>query len=144
MPSDDLSRILRQNAASAFAVPAPIPLTPLLSLPKSQLNPAEWMYERLVKRIVAFEAELSQDEEIGARLVATPGPDGILHVEDVSYWGPDMIMFVGQNQHGRPVELIQHYSQLNLLLTALPKQTEEPRRIGFMLEQHLSANEAKE
>ena len=35
------------------------------------------------------------------------------------------------------VELIQHISQVNVLLVALPKEQEEPRRIGFMLEKRL-------
>ena len=140
--ASELDRFLNQKMATTFAsVP---PLGKPLSLDLPDINPAKWMYERLVKRIIAFEKELSPIEEIGARLVATPGPDSVLQVEDVSYWGPNMIMFIGTNEHGRKVELIQHYTQLSLLLTALPTQRDEPRRIGYLLEQHIKEDEPKE
>ena len=63
---------------------------------------------------------------------------------DVGFWGPDMILFMGKNQFGRPVRLVQHYEQVSILLTALPKQTEEPpRRIGFQLREKLEKAAAK-
>jgi hypothetical protein len=48
-----------------------------------------------------------------------------------------MILFYGKNRHGLPIKLAQHYTQLNVLLTALPRLTDEPRRIGFELRQRL-------
>ena len=36
---------------------------------------------------------------------------------------------------GKPIQLMQHYSQLSVLLCVVPKELEEPRRIGFILEQ---------
>jgi hypothetical protein len=95
------------------------------------------MHERLVKQIVEFEARLTDEEEIGGRLVSAPG-EGVFHIENVGFWGPDMIIFHGKNQHGRPVQLLQHYSQLSMLLTVLPKESATPRRIGFMLEERLA------
>lgn len=93
-------------------------------------NPAKWVYQRLIKQINDFECRLTDEEEIGARLVATPA--GVFHIESISFWGPDMLIFHGKNAHGRPVQLLQHYSQLSLELTALPKEREQPRRrIGF-------------
>jgi hypothetical protein len=44
-----------------------------------------------------------------------------------------MILFLGQFPDGRRFELIQHYSQVSMLLVAVPKMKEEPRRIGFEL-----------
>jgi hypothetical protein len=115
-------------------------ITPVLTaLPTSQ-SPAEWMHERLVKQIAEFESALTDDEEISGRLVSAPS-EGSFHIEDVGFWGPDMIIFHGKNQHGRPVQLLQHYSQLNVLLTALPKESASPRRIGFMLEQRLTSGD---
>ena len=35
------------------------------------------------------------------------------------------------------MELLQHYTQVNILLCAVPKEKEKARRIGFILEQHL-------
>ncbi|MFZ0610456.1 MAG: hypothetical protein WAM75_22555 [Xanthobacteraceae bacterium] len=114
---------------------------PLLGKSLHELNPASWMYERIVKSIIEFEAKLSEEEEIGGRLVSAPS-EGYFHIEDVSYWGPDMIIFHGTNQHGRRLELLQHYSQLSVLLTAIPKEKDHPRRIGFILEQKLESKDA--
>jgi hypothetical protein len=104
--------------------------------------PAKWSYERLVQLIIAFEKELTADEEIGGRFVNAP-IEGAFHIEDLGFWGPDMIIFHGKNTHGRPVQLIQHYSQMNVLLTALPKESMKPRRIGFMLEQRNKQHESE-
>lgn len=104
---------------------------PLLSA--ERLNPAEWMYERLVKQIVAFEAKLSPEEEIGGRFVTAP-KEGVIHIEDIGYWGPDMMTFHGRDLDGRPIQLLQHYSQMSVLLCAVPKEQEKARRIGFVLE----------
>lgn len=92
------------------------------------------MYERLVRSIEAFEKTLTQDQEIGARMVATPGED-VFHVENVGYWSPDLIVFHGHNRDGRSVHLIQHYTMVSLLLTSMPRAnpSEDARRIGFDL-----------
>ena len=62
------------------------------------------------------------------------GPSGEpLHLSNIASWGPDMILFLGEFPDGRKWELIQHYSQVSLLLVAVRKINEEPRRIGFEL-----------
>jgi Family of unknown function (DUF6173) len=113
-----------------------IPPNPLLA--RERLNPAEWTYERLVKQIVEFEKTLSADEEIGGRFVTAPR-EGIVHIEDLGFWGPDLLIFYGKDIDGRPIQLIQHHSQLSVLLCAVPKEKDTPRRIGFVLEQRLAA-----
>jgi hypothetical protein len=96
-------------------------------------NPAEWAFVRLSKLIEEFEANLDKDEEIGARVVGLPG-DGTMQIVDVGFWGPDLILFFGRNGDGKPVRLIQHYTQMNVVLSALKKPEErEARRIGFQL-----------
>ena len=96
-------------------------------------NPAEWAFVRLSKLIEEFEANLDKDEEIGARVVGLPG-DGTMQIVDVGFWGPDLILFFGRNADGKPVRLIQHYTQINVLLSAIKKPEErEARRIGFQL-----------
>ncbi|HYF23566.1 MAG TPA: DUF6173 family protein [Caulobacteraceae bacterium] len=99
-------------------------------------NPAEWAFVRLGRLIEDYEKSLSPEEEIGARLVGAPG-DQTFHIQDLGFWGPDLILFYGKNQHGRPVRLIQHYEHLNVLLTSLPREKDEPRRIGFVLREKL-------
>lgn len=96
-------------------------------------NPAEWAFVRLSKMIDAFEASIDKDEEVAASLVGMPG-DGTMRIEDVGFWGPDLIMFFGKNGDGKPVRLIQHYGQINVMLSVAKKPEDRPaRRIGFQL-----------
>lgn len=108
--------------------------------PISQTNPAAWMYERIVRSIIDFEKKLDSDQEIGARLVSFSSGETI-HIDDVGYWGPDIIKFYGRNVDGRPVELMQHISQMSVLLVSVKAEQEKPRRIGFILEQRLKTSE---
>ncbi|MGB8343583.1 MAG: DUF6173 family protein [Ktedonobacteraceae bacterium] len=111
------------------------PSIPALNLapPLPKANPAAWTYERLGKYIKDFEAELDSDHEIGARFVSF-GQTVIFHIESVGYYGPDIITFHGRNDAMEKVQLIQHVSQLSVLLVAMKKQQEKPRRIGFLWE----------
>lgn len=128
---------------------APHPTTALTVSPSpntakplpTKSNPAEWMFDRLIRLIDDFEKSLSDQEEIGGRLTGAPG-EGTFHIDDIGFWGPDLIMFYGKNREGRPVRLIQHYNQLSVLLTSMPKETKQPaRRIGFAIQQRIEAEE---
>jgi hypothetical protein len=102
---------------------------------EAALSPAESTYRRLMKYIGQFEMQLDRDHEIGGRFVSF-GDDTHFHIADVGYWNPDIITFDGFDQTGNRVKLIQHVSQLNVLLVAVRKTTppaEPPRRIGFYL-----------
>jgi hypothetical protein len=103
--------------------------------PGSSQSPAESTYRRLIKYIGQFEMQLDHDHEIGGRFVSF-GEDARFHIADVGYWNPDIITFDGFDQNGNRVKLIQHVSQLNVLLVAVRKMAppaEPPRRIGFYL-----------
>ena len=110
--------------------PQLIPPNRMASL--SSLNPAKWMHERIVRSINDFEADLDQDDEVGARLVNF-GVDVTIHIHDVGYWGPDIIIFHGMNQDRKRVQLLQHISQLSVLLIAVDKIEKQARRIGYSL-----------
>jgi hypothetical protein len=104
-------------------------------------SPAESTYQRLLKYIGQFEMQLDRDHEIGGRFVAF-GDDTHFHIADVGYWNPDIITFDGLDKGGNRVKLIQHVSQLNVLLVAVRKTTpptEPPRRIGFYLGEEAGA-----
>ena len=106
-------------------------------------NPAEWAFVRLSKLIEEFEKQLDRDDEVGARIVGLPG-DGTMQIDDVGFWGPDFILFIGKNPNGRPVRLIQHYAQINVLLDARKKPEERPaRRIGFQLSEMVQKTNPK-
>lgn len=90
------------------------------------------MYQRIVALINNFESELPDTMQAGGRLVSAG--DITFSIQDIGYWDPNMIVFYGELSDGSAVELIQHLSQLNLLLVAVPRQDDiqKPRRvIGF-------------
>ncbi|PLX38118.1 MAG: hypothetical protein C0606_07745 [Hyphomicrobiales bacterium] len=95
-------------------------------------NPAAWMYERLALSIRDFEARLDAEHEIGARLAAS-APGETVHIEDMGYWGPDLIIIHGHTEDGQPFRMMQHISQVNVVLVAVKKLKEKPNRIGFVL-----------
>lgn len=106
------------------------------SLPSSATNSAKWTYERLVDYINDFEKELDDEHEIGARLVSF-GSTITFHIQDIGYWGPDIISFTGVDDNSQRVKLIQHTSQLSVLLIAVTKTEEKARRIGFDLKERM-------
>lgn len=90
------------------------------------------MYQRIVKIITDFESQLPDDMQAGGRLVSSGNIT--FSIQDVGYWDPNMIVFYGELSDGSQVELVQHLSQLNLLLVAVKRtdDTAKPRRvIGF-------------
>ncbi|RLQ95416.1 DUF6173 family protein [Falsibacillus albus] len=115
------------------------PVTPYTINPEF-FNPdlASAFYRRIIEMIHMFEAELDETEEIGIRLVSF-GHSIQFHIEDVSYYNPSLITFIGKLGDGAKVKLVQHVSQISFLLMALPKRTENaaPRRIGFTLKESL-------
>lgn len=126
-----------------WALPAPMISPAKLTLPTSVVNPAEWMHERLVKSINEFEEGLDQEHEVGARLVSF-GAELTFHIEDVGFWGPDIIRFYGIDSNNKQVQLLQHITQLSVLLVAVNKTQEEPRRIGFRLMENLKKDEEED
>ena len=106
----------------------------LKQLPKiDPINPAKWAYESLIEYIKDFEAVLDDDHEIGARLVSF-GQVVTFHIVAISYDGPSIITFYGQTEAMEKVQLVQHVSQLSVLLIAVKKQQDKPRRIGFTVD----------
>jgi hypothetical protein len=96
-------------------------------------NYASAFHERLVTMINDFDATLDQDHEVGARLVSF-GESIIFHLTNIGFWDPSLITFSGNTEDGTPVELVQHASQISVLLVRLPrKDPSKPKRpIGFV------------
>lgn len=95
---------------------------------------AGWMHERIVKSIEDFEKDLDIEYQAGGRLVNFQ--DIVFSIENVGYWGPDIIIFYGTLPDGSHVQLLQHISQLNLLLVSVPRKddlTQPRRKIGFQI-----------
>jgi len=100
-------------------------------------SPAEWAYERMILYIKNFEEQLDGEQEVAMGF--TGGDAGVLRIEGMGFFDPDMVTFYGSDQTGTKTQLIQHVTQLNVLLRALPKAAPgaEPNRIGFRLAQDL-------
>ena len=94
---------------------------------------ADYSYEVIMRRIKEFEDGLDYDHEVGAML-AYFGQSLTLSVTSIGYSNPSTLVFHGFVD-GKHATLIQHMSQLNFLLIALPKAEPDkpPRRIGFAL-----------
>ncbi|MCH2094831.1 MAG: DUF6173 family protein [Rhodobacteraceae bacterium] len=105
--------------------------------PLQQKSSAEWAYERLILYIQNFEKQLDAEHEVAMGFAGSDA--GILRIEGMGYFDPDIVTFYGTDPAGARTQLVQHVSQLSVILRALPKETEtaEPRRIGFRLAQKL-------
>jgi len=101
--------------------------------PVEDKSPAEWAYERLMLYLQNFEEHLDNDHEVAMGF--TGGEAGVLRIEGLGFFAPDLISFYGSDEFGVKTQLIQHVSQLNVLLRALPKGEPDaaPKRIGFRL-----------
>ena len=101
--------------------------------PVEQKSPAEWAYERLILYIKNFEEQLDNEHEIAMGFAG--GDAGVLRIEGIGYFDPDIITYYGSDGEGTKTQLVQHVSQLSVMLRALPKQVDhaEPNRIGFRL-----------
>ncbi len=75
----------------------------------------------------------------------TGGDAGVLRIEGIGFFAPDIVTFYGRDETEARTQLIQHVSQLNVMLRAMPKapEVEEPRRIGFRLAADLDRSEPK-
>ncbi|MEO0389512.1 MAG: DUF6173 family protein [Pseudomonadota bacterium] len=104
-------------------------------------SPAQWAYERIILYLKNFEEQLDQDHEVAMGF--TGGDVGSLRIEGMGYFDPDIVTFYGTDPAGARVQLVQHVSQLNVMLRALPKevQTAAPKRIGFRLAADLDTSE---
>lgn len=105
-------------------------------------SPAEWAYERLILYIQNFESQLDATQEVAMGF--TGGQAGILRIEGVGFFDPDLVTFYGRDEDGLKTQLIQHVTQLNVLLRAVPKDAPEepPRRIGFQMMQQWAGGES--
>jgi len=114
-----------------------------LDLPKALQKPigsksqAKWAYERLILYIKKFEETLDNEHEVAMGF--TGADAGVIRIEGIGYFDPDIVTFYGSDPEGTKTQLIQHVTQLNVMLRALPKQraSDAPKRIGFRLARDL-------
>lgn len=102
---------------------------------------ARWAYERLILYIQNFEKQLDNEHEVAMGFAGDSS--GVIKIEGMGYFDPDIITFYGSDPTGTKTQLIQHVTQLSVMLRALPKQVAaaEPERIGFRLAAELEAED---
>ncbi|MGB3515567.1 MAG: DUF6173 family protein [Elainellaceae cyanobacterium] len=135
-PNDDATLNLKKQMMNIDLSVTPrmpeiqIPRNPLITHAES--NYASEFHKRLVKWINDFDASLDNEHEVGIRLVSF-GQTVTFHLQDLGYWNPSLILFSGTIESGAPVELIQHVSQISILLMKMErKDPDKPKRpIGF-------------
>ncbi len=110
--------------------------------PPPPKSPAAWAYERLVLYIRNFETQLDGAQEVAMGFAG--GESGVLQIEGIGYFDPDLVTFYGRDENGLKTQLIQHVTQLSVVLRAVPKAVPSapPRRIGFQLAQSWAGGEA--
>lgn len=105
----------------------------LTNKPAKAKSPAEWAYERLIIYIQNFEKMMDADQEVA---IGFTGSDaGVMRIEGMGFFDPDIVTFYGTDPAGGRTQLVQHVTQLNVMLRALPKPRDsvKPQRIGFRL-----------
>ncbi|WP_255552376.1 DUF6173 family protein [Maritimibacter dapengensis] len=110
----------------------PLPDT-VAEKPISEKSPAEWAYERIILYIQNFEEQLDNEHEVAMGFTGSDA--GVLRIEGIGYFDPDIVTFYGTDGAGTKTQLVQHVSQLNVILRAMPRKADEdePFRIGFRL-----------
>lgn len=111
----------------------PLPEAMLRETPDVK-SPARWAYERLLLYISNFEKQLDSAQEVALGFAGSDA--GVLRIEGIGYFDPDILTFYGVDEDDARTQLIQHVTQLNVMLQAVPKagpEDDPPMRIGFRL-----------
>lgn len=131
-------RVVHSDPATP-ATPEQLPLPDgVARKPIGEKSAAEWAYQRIILYLQNFEEQLDKNHEVAIGFTGSSA--GILRIGGVGYFDPDMLTFYGQDETGTRMQLIQHVTQLNVVLRAVAKESpaeEPPRRIGFRLAQDL-------
>lgn len=119
---DGLSDILARQSKQVnqlLAQPSPMSLTY-----------SHTQYEIIRDYIRTFQKSLDDEHDIGLMLTNF-GQSVVMEVTEVDYEESVLMVFHGF-VNGQKATLIQHVSQLNFLLTTVPKPVDQPhRQIGF-------------
>lgn len=119
------------SRATAYLARVENPSVALKAIAEGGLASA--LYETIAEWMEDFHASLDDEHEVGVRLVSF-GREVVFHIEDMGYANPSLITFRGTSTEGNPVELIQHVSQISVLLVKLPRlDPSRPKKpLGFL------------
>jgi hypothetical protein len=137
MENAHLPGLREVHVKNSGACPDKDTLPKALKESNAEKSPAQWAYERIILYIQNFEKQLDNEHEVGMGLAG--GSAGVIKIEGLGYYDPDIVTYYGTNEAGAKMQMIQHVSQLNVMLMASPKNIDqaEPNRIGFQLAEGL-------
>ena len=95
-----------------------------------QDNHAGDALERICELIELSQSGIGEDVAVGIS-VAGSGTTAPFRLRSLQASNPDILVFNGVDEKGNVIQLIQHCSQVSVLLVAVPKLDEKPFRIGF-------------
>ena len=121
---------------------APRKLSKAVATARQAASPAGRAYKKLVGYIRHFEAELDPAHEVAMGFAG--GEAGTLRIEGIGYSAPDILTFYGRDDNDARTQLVQHVSQLAVILRAVPVRVPDapPRRIGFRLQEGWQGGDA--
>lgn len=91
---------------------------PATKPPSTAKSPAESAYDRIILYIRDFERQLNADQEVAMGFAGSEV--GILRIDGLGFFAPDILTFYGTDEAGKKNQLIQHVSQLSVMLQARP------------------------
>lgn len=96
---------------------------------------AEVVAQNIYEEILKYQSNLPEEDDVAISVVHF-GMSTTILVDSIGYIGYNLIRFGGKDNSGKPLELIQHVSQLDFLLTVASKPVPEApkRRIGFVVD----------
>lgn len=98
-------------------------------------NLASELYKHLKKRAEDFDNKLDGSQAVGVKLIPS-GQSVTFQVTALGYCDPSLIIFGGVTESGSEVQLIQHVSQINFLLMAMPRPNPEKPKVPLGFIQH--------
>lgn len=110
--------------------------TPALTVDEQNVrdNQASAFYTHIENRIRQFESELLENQCLGLQ-IASIGNDSAFTVTNVRCFNPSLIAFSGTKATGEKVELIQHVSQISIMLIAIARDGDSIQKtpVGFQM-----------
>lgn len=113
------------------------PHIPKITIPEPTFTPlpiaysySDTQFEIIKRRILEFQASLDSEHDV-ALMLTNFGQSILMNVTEIGYEESVLMVFKGLVD-GNEATLIQHVSQLNFLMMAVPKDPAVPKRqIGF-------------
>lgn len=102
----------------------------MLEIERRKNNPAGYIRERMMQIIAEQEQLLAVDQELGIIVVGGNAPS--FHLRSIGHSNPDLLRFIGTDPDGNAVQIVQHHTQMSVMIVSVPKLGDKAFRVGFM------------